>query len=195
MKKKNFSVWLASIALLLIWLITWSFFGMYRGLIATELATKSLIISAANTPASPVVVESSYNENKWELSVVLVNTWIMPIKILDKSLVLTPKAEADVAVAVNIPMNITINWWEAFIVKTKLEGNKDNFKLWDVLTSTFSYVYPISNDVYTLTHIFTKSDQTDKNNNIVNKNWNNKDLQKEYKNQTLKDYNNNNNNK
>jgi len=195
MKKNKFNIGLASIALLLIWIITWSFFGIYRGILATELATKDLIISAANTPASPVVVQSDYNEQNWELHVTLVNTGIMPIKILNKSLVLTPKWQQQVAIALNIPMNVTLNWGEAFVVKTKLNTNKDNFKLWDVLTSSFDYVYPISNDVYTLTHVFVKSNMVNKNNNVMNQNWDNYNLQNKYKEQTIKDYNNKNNQK
>jgi len=195
MKKNKFNIGLASIALLLIWIITWSFFGIYRGILATELATKDLIISAANTPASPVVVQSDYNEQNWELHVTLINTGIMPIKILNKSLVLTPKWQQQVAIALNIPMNVTLNWGEAFVVKTKLNTNKDNFKLWDVLTSSFDYVYPISNDVYTLTHVFVKSNMVNKNNNVMNQNWDNYNLQNKYKEQTIKDYNNKNNQK
>jgi len=189
-KNNNLNIGFITSSLLILWIVIGLFFGNYRALITTELATKNLILSAMNTPASPVVLESYYNEKKWELSVSLVNTGIMPIRILDKSLLLTPKWAENIVIWLDVPMNAVLNGWEILTVRTILTPeNKDKFKLGDTLVSKFNYTYPVSNDIYSLTHIFVKSDVLNKNNNIVNKNWDNINLQNQYRKQTEQNYN------
>lgn len=180
MKKEGLLLFVIPLILLFLGLFSGFYFGVYR----TSLAVTACEISKALIPASPVVTSSVYNPRTNQLSLTIQNPGGMPIELLSKTLVLQPQgnAKAPIALAVQIPLGIVVPPYSNVTLKLDLTQRGSGFKLGDVLVSTITYKLPISNDIYSLVHLFKHSGKANAQGNIVNAYGDNSELEAKYKN-------------
>ncbi len=180
MKKENFLLFIIPIILLLFGIFSWYYFGIYR----TNLAVTSCKIEKALIPWSPIVTFSKFDKKNNQLIIDVENPSGMPISLLTKSLVLQPqdKTKQPIALMLEIPLWIDIPPYGKINVKLDLGQAGSWFVKWDVLITTLTYKLPVSNDIYSVVHLFKHSWETEngyisnqlESNNQVKQNYENK---------------------
>lgn len=180
MRKEGILLFVIPLVMLFLGLFSGFYFGIYR----TSLAVTACEISKALIPASPVVTSSVYNPKTNQLALTIQNPGGMPIELLSKTLVLQPQGntQAPVALAVQIPLGLVVPPYSNVTLKLDLTQKGSGFKLGDVLVSTITYRLPISNDIYSLVHLFKHSGKTNAQGNVVNAYGDNSELEAKYKN-------------
>ncbi len=176
MKKENVLLIIVPLVLLLLWLFSGFYFGVYRA----SLAVASCEIEKSLIPASPIVTSSYYDIKNKELVLQIENPSGMPIMLLTKSLVLKP-ADKDVPVSnliIEVPLNIDLPPYETITIRLKVD-TPDQLKLWDVLLTTLTYRLPISRDIYSVLHLFKHSGNI-KDWQVQNEYGNNQTLRQKY---------------
>ena len=176
--------WVLLFVIPLVMLFLGLFSGYYFGIYRTSLAVTACEISKALIPASPVVTSSVYNPKTNKLALTIQNPGGMPIELLSKTLVLQPQGnkQAPVALAVQIPLGIVVPPYSNITLKLDLTQKGSWFKLGDVLVSTITYRLPVSNDIYSLVHLFKHSGKVNAQGNITNAYGDNSQLEAQYKN-------------
>ena len=111
----------------------------------------------ASIPASPIVVDAKYDKTKHAVIYSITNPGGVPITIVDESFVFTPgsKSKEKAYVVSHIPVKIEIPPRVTSSVELKLKSGTENLKVGDAVLATFTYVYPLSKDIYTVVHLFT----------------------------------------
>ena len=177
MKKEWLLLVIAPILLAFIWILTGFYFWVYK----TSLAVSWCELQKDLIAPSPIITDSSYNNKTKELQLTIQNPGGMPILLLDKTLVLKPANKTPVILMTSIPLWITVPPYSEITFNLKLGNNWKNFKVGDVLDTTISYSLPVSNDIYTVSNIFKRSNKENTNWLIENALWNNKEKYSSYK--------------
>lgn len=178
MKKETLLLVLAPFVMVFVGLFAGFYFGIYK----TSVAVAGCEVEKAFIAPSPIVTDSSYNEKKHELSLTVVNPGSMPILLLNKTLVLKPAdiKKQPLLVTTSLPLSVTLPAHGEVELKLQLGQAGSWFVIGDVLETTLTYSLPVSKDVYAVVHRFQKSNQTNKQGNVKNQLWDNKDVQKKY---------------
>ncbi len=137
--------------------------GEYFGLFRAGQAVLSCEIQKQLIPVSPVVMDSYYDEQKGVLTLRVLNPGSMPVELVSKAVMLKPAQSNIPEVAmVEVPLGIVLNGGSEVVINMQITPEaQGKFGVGDVLLSTITYRLPISNDLYSVMHIFTKS--ADKN--------------------------------
>ncbi len=127
--------------------------GWVIGSFFTETSISKAI---ANIPASPIVVEAKYNKDEHSIVYSIFNPGGMPETIVQEAFVFKPGKETKekAYVVSNIPVHITLPPGETTEVIMKLKTGTEKLHLGDVVLATFTYVHPLSPDLYTVVHPF-----------------------------------------
>jgi len=107
-------------------------------------------------PASPIVRSAEYDKAKNELVFELFNPGVLPLTLVDESVVFTPGAkstEKGYALAA-VPLDVALPGGAALKVQLALKADSEELKPGDVVAGTITYTHPLSKDVYSVTHLF-----------------------------------------
>jgi len=180
MKKESLLLFVVPVVLLFLGLFSGFYFGVYR----TSLAVTACEIEKALTPASLLVTDSYYNDQTKQLYLELENPGGMPIELLTKTLVLQPaNGRAPIALAMQIPLGMVMPPYSTLELKLDLTSQGSGFALGDVLVSTITYRLPISNDVYSVVHLFKNSGKTNEKGLVKNALQSNSEVRANYEKQ------------
>ncbi|WP_457569603.1 hypothetical protein [Desulfurobacterium sp.] len=126
----------------------WSIGTFFTGVTAAKVV--------ASIPASPIVTEVSYNREKHQLTYSMLNPGGMPLTIIQESFVFTPgsKSKEKGYVVSNIPVRVTLPPGVVTKVVLKLKPGTEKLEIGDGVLATFTYVTPLSSDLYTVVHPF-----------------------------------------
>ncbi len=178
MKKET--LWLILLPFLTLGLgIIW---GEYFGLFRAGQAVVSCEVQKQLIPVSPMVMDSYYDEEKWVLTLKVVNPGSMPVELVSKSVMLKPAQSNIPEVAmVEIPLGIVLNGWDEVVINMQISAEaKGKFKVGDVLLSTITYRLPVSRDLYSVVHMFTKSTDTNESGMVKSQNQSNETIKQAY---------------
>ena len=171
MRKEAIVLWTLPFVMTFVGLFAGFYFGVYR----TSVATVACELSKSLIAPSPIVTNSRYDEKNKELELTVKNPGGMPILLIDKTLALVPadKTKAPEVIMTSIPLGLTVPPYSDVTFKLKLGKAGSGFNVGDVLQVGLTYSLPVSNDVYSLVHIFKKSSKTDAQGYVVNQQGNN----------------------
>ncbi len=129
------------------------FLGWGIGSFFTETSVSKAI---ATIPASPIVVEAKYRKAEHAIVYSIFNPGGMPETIVQEAFVFKPGKETKekAYVVSNVPVHITLPPGETTEVVMKLKSGTEKLHLGDVILATFTYVHPLSADLYTVVHSF-----------------------------------------
>jgi hypothetical protein len=175
MKKESFILFVLPFVVLAFGLFAGFYFGVYR----TSIAVTACELEKSLIPPSPVITHSKYDPKTDELVLRVKNPGGMPILLVNKSLVLQPAGGQPVALMVQIPLGIEIPPYGDVTLKLALGPQGSGFKMGDVLVTTLTYQLPVSNDVYSVMHLFQHSGKTE-GGYITNKLEENYEVQRRY---------------
>ncbi len=119
--------------------------------------TRSVERIVASIPASPIVVDAEYNRKNHSIVYSMLNPGGLPITIVNESFVFTPgkKSSEKEYVVSHIPVHVILPPGVITRVEMKLKSGTEKLKIGDAVWATFSYVHPLSPDIYTVAHPFT----------------------------------------
>ncbi len=129
------------------------FLGWGMGSFFTQTSVSKAI---ATIPASPIIVEAKYHKEEHAIAYSILNPGGMPETIIQEAFVFKPGKETKekAYVVSNIPVHITLPPGETTEVVMKLKSGTEKLHLGDVVLATFTYVHPLSADLYTVVHSF-----------------------------------------
>ena len=129
------------------------FLGWGIGSFFTQASVSKAI---ATIPASPIVVKAKYHKAEHAIVYSILNPGGMPETIVQEAFVFKPGKETKekAYVVSNIPVHITLPPGETTEVVMKLKSGTEELHLGDVVLATFTYVHPLSTDLYTVVHSF-----------------------------------------
>ncbi|NPA49554.1 MAG: hypothetical protein GXO20_06185 [Thermodesulfobacteria bacterium] len=129
------------------------FVGWAIGSFFTETSVSKAI---ASIPASPIVIDAKYDREEHSIVYSILNPGGMPETIVQQAFVFKPGKETREKgyVVSNIPVHITLPPGETTEVIMKLKAGTEKLHLGDVVLATFTYVHPLSTDLYTVVHPF-----------------------------------------
>jgi len=171
------------------WLILLPFLTLGLGIIGGEIfgiaragtALAQLQARLSLIPAAPVVVDSLYDEQKGEVILTVANPGVMPITFATQSAILKPTTGDAVLAVVETPLRLVLLGGRTEVIRLQLTPiAKEQFKVGDVLAITLTYGYPVSNDVYSVLHLFQKSTQTTETGLVKSQLESNEAVQKRY---------------
>lgn len=110
----------------------------------------------ASIPASPIVVNAAYNKEHHSIIYSVMNPGGTPITIVDESFVFTPGKETKEKgyIVSHVPVHINLPPGTITAVELKLKEGTEKLKVGDAVLATFTYVHPLSPDIYTVAHPF-----------------------------------------
>ncbi len=128
------------------------------------LGTANLKAELAALPAAPIVIDASYQSENKTLSLTLSNPGGQAISILGKAIAFKPKdGQKGYQMAyVAFKKPLIIPPFSVETLEAQLKGETPILKDGDILATTMRYVYPISGDIYDLTHTFVQGQKTTK---------------------------------
>ncbi len=129
------------------------FLGWATGSFFTETSVSKAI---ASIPGSPIVLEAKYDQENHAIVYSVFNPGGMPETIIQQAFVFKPGRETKEKgyVVSNIPVHITLPPGEISEVIMKLKTGTEKLHLGDVVLATFTYIHPLSTDLYTVVHSF-----------------------------------------
>ena len=156
--------------------------GEYFGLFRAWEAVVSCEIQKQLIPVSPVVMDSYYDEDKWILTLKVANPGSMPVELVSKSVMLKPAQSNVPEVAmVEIPLGVVLNGGDEIVINMQISAEaKWKFKVGDVLLSTITYRLPVSRDLYSVVHMFTKSTTKNESGMVKSQNQSNESIKQAY---------------
>ncbi len=175
MKRENFVLFVLPFVILALGLFVGFYFGVYR----TSLAVTACEIEKSLIPASPVITHSMYNPKTKELILDVENPGGMPIDLIDKSLMLQVVWKQPVVLMAQIPLGLEIPPYGKITLKLELWPQGSGFNVGDILVTTLTYKLPVSNDIYSVVHVFQHSGKY-KDGLVTNKREENYEVQKRY---------------
>ncbi len=118
----------------------------------------------ANLPAAPVVLSAAYDKQDRRLTLTVSNPGLVPIELLDKTLVFRPASGKGGWELARAPLpggvvELAPGSIEALVLELK-EGSPD-LKIGDVLASSLTYRYANLPDLYQLTHLYRSGSGSD----------------------------------
>jgi hypothetical protein len=111
---------------------------------------------AEGIPPSPVVTAARYDKENRSLVLRVLNPGLVPLRLVDQSLVFQPGAasqQAAYALAA-LPLGVEVPALSELEVRLNLKPESEALAVGDVLAATVSYTHPFSKDLYALTHVF-----------------------------------------
>lgn len=133
------------------------FLALFLGWGIGSFFTQTSISKAiATIPASPIILEAKYRKAEHAIVYSILNPGGMPETIVQEAFVFKPGKETKekAYVVSNIPVHITLPPGETTEVVMKLKSGTEKLHLGDVVLATFTYVHPLSTDLYTVVHSF-----------------------------------------
>ncbi len=110
----------------------------------------------SSIPASPVIVKAEYDKDSHSINYSVLNPGGTEITIIQQSFIFKPGKESKEKgyIVSNVPVNLKLPPGVITKLQLKLKKGTEKLKLGDILLSTFSYVHPLSSDIYTVAHSF-----------------------------------------
>ncbi|ADU96663.1 hypothetical protein [Thermovibrio ammonificans] len=110
----------------------------------------------ATIPGSPIVLDAKYDKEHHSIVYSILNPGGTPLTIVDESFVFTPGNESKekAYVVSHVPVHIVLPPGVATKVELKLKPGTEKLHIGDAVLATFTYVQPLSNDLYTVIHPF-----------------------------------------
>ncbi len=110
----------------------------------------------ASIPASPIVVDAHYNREKHSITYSILNPGGVPLTIVDESFVFTPgkNSKEKAYIVSHVPIHAVLPPGVVTRVELKLKAGTEKLQLGDAVLATFTYVHPLSPDLYTVAHPF-----------------------------------------
>jgi len=127
--------------------------GWGIGSFFTERSVAKLV---ASIPASPIVVDAHYNREKHMITYSILNPGGTPLTIVDESFVFTPgkNSQQKAYIVSHVPIHQVLPPGVITQVKLKLKAGTEKLQIGDAVLATFTYVHPLSPDIYTVTTPF-----------------------------------------
>ncbi|HID16191.1 MAG TPA: hypothetical protein EYP16_05260 [Candidatus Atribacteria bacterium] len=112
---------------------------------------------ASGIPPSPVVTAARYDRDAGELVLRVFNPGLVPVKLIEQSLVFKPStASKETAYALAAtPLGLDLAPLTQIEAHLMLKPGSEELVVGDAISATVAYAHPYSNDLYTLTHLFT----------------------------------------
>jgi len=119
-------------------------------------AMRSVAKVVSAIPASPIVVDAKYNKDKHSITYSILNPGGTPLTIVDESFVFTPgsKSSQEGYIVSHVPVHVVLPPGVVTKVELKLKAGTEKLKIGDAVLATFTYVHPLSSDLYTVAHPF-----------------------------------------
>ena len=138
---------------LIISLLLALFVGLGAGVYIQSSRTQAVL---ASIPASPIVVSAVYEPEKTQVVFELYNPGVLPIQLVDHSVVFKPGPESgeEAYALAAVPIGISIPGQTSVKVTLALKPGSEELKVGDVVAGTITYTHPLSTDIYAVTHIF-----------------------------------------
>ena len=110
----------------------------------------------ASIPASPIVVDARYNREKHSITYSILNPGGVPLTIVDESFVFTPgkNSKEQGYIVSHVPVHAVLPPGVVTRVELKLKTGTEKLQIGDAVLATFTYVHPLSPDLYTVAHPF-----------------------------------------
>ena len=110
----------------------------------------------ASIPASPIVVDAKYNREKHSITYSILNPGGLPLTIVDESFVFTPgkNSKEKAYIVSHAPIHAVLPPGVVTRVELKLKAGTEKLQIGDAVLATFTYVHPLSPDLYTVAHPF-----------------------------------------
>ena len=155
MNRETFVLFILPIVLLVLGILSGFYFGVYN----TQIALTACQLEKSLIPSSPVITHSQYDPKTHQLVLDVENPGGMPIYLLTKSLILKPANVKlqPVALMINIPLNLELPPYSKVTLRLNLGQQGSWFNVGDVLVTTLTYQIPVSNDIYSVEHVFKHS--------------------------------------
>jgi len=130
------------------------FLGWAIGTFFTE---RTVAKAIATIPGSPIVLNARYDKEKHAIFYSMLNPGGMPLTIVEESFVFTPgsKSKEKGYVVSHIPVHVVLPPGVVTQVELKLKAGTEKLQLGDAVLATFTYVHPLSKDLYSVIHPFT----------------------------------------
>jgi hypothetical protein len=125
--------------------------------IGTFFTQRTVAKAIATIPGSPIVVDSKYDREKHSIFYSILNPGGMPLTIVEESFVFTPGKESKEKgyVVSHLPVHVVLPPGTITSVELKLKVGTEKLQIGDAVLATFSYVHPLSKDIYSVIHPFT----------------------------------------
>ena len=138
-------------------LIIVTIIAIFLGWTIGSFFTKTTVAKAISSiPASPIIVDAKYDKKIHTIKYYILNPGGTEITVIRQSFIFKPgklSKEKEYIVS-NIPANLKLPPGVITKLQLKLKKGTEKLKLGDIVLSTFSYVHPLSPDVYTVVHSF-----------------------------------------
>lgn len=127
--------------------------GWGIGSFFTERTVAKLVSSI---PASPIIVDAHYNTEKHSITYSILNPGGTPITIVDESFVFTPgkNSQEKAYIVSHVPIHQVLPPGVVTKVELKLKAGTEKLQIGDAVLATFTYIHPLSSDLYTVAHSF-----------------------------------------
>jgi hypothetical protein len=108
-------------------------------------------------PGSPVVINAKYDKEKHSIIYSVLNPGGMPLNVVEESFVFTPGKESKEKsyIVSHVPVHVVLPPGTITEVELKLKTGTEKLKVGDAVLATFTYVHPLSKDLYNVIHPFT----------------------------------------
>jgi len=139
-------------------LILVAFVTLFLGwAVGTFFTQRTVAKVVATIPGSPIVVDAKYDKEKHAVLYSILNPGGMPLTVVEESFVFTPgkKSKEEGYVVSHIPVHVVLPPGVVTTVELKLKAGTEKLKLGDAVLATFTYVHPLSKDLYSVIHPFT----------------------------------------
>jgi len=130
------------------------FLGWAIGTFFTE---RTVAKAIATIPGSPIVLSAKYDKEKHAIFYSMLNPGGMPLTIVEESFVFTPGSESKEKgyVVSHLPVHVVLPPGVVTEVELKLKAGTEKLHIGDAVLATFTYVHPLSKDLYSVIHPFT----------------------------------------
>ena len=110
----------------------------------------------SSIPASPIIVDAKYDKDSHSIDYSILNPGGTEITIIQQSFIFKPGKESKEKgyIVSNVPENLKLPPGVITKLQLRLKKGTEKLKLGDIVLSTFSYIHPLSPDVYTIAHSF-----------------------------------------
>ncbi len=130
------------------------FLGWAIGTFFTE---RTVAKAIATIPGSPIVLSAKYDKTKHSIFYSILNPGGMPLTIVEESFVFTPGKESKEKgyVVSHLPVHVVLPPGVVTQVELKLKAGTEELHIGDAVLATFTYIHPLSKDLYSVIHPFT----------------------------------------
>ncbi|RKQ63642.1 hypothetical protein C7457_0517 [Thermovibrio guaymasensis] len=125
--------------------------------VGTFFTERTVAKAIATIPASPIVLNAKYDKEKHSIFYSILNPGGTPLTVVEESFVFTPGSESKEKgyVVSHIPVHVVLPPGVVTTVELKLKAGTEKLHVGDAVLATFTYVHPLSKDLYSVIHPFT----------------------------------------